>query len=450
MGESLLTTWMNARIRHILQISNYMKEDILHRHREAEPSNNILSPSTFITPFQEDYSFGWKDIIENAMDPEPWVADGYLFTGPDGCGKHTAAEMTYYNLEKVTNGAFDLVFLPAKSLLFTPSEQKAFEEERSRAMERGLTDAFTEDITHYFFECLFRQFSINRGICLLLDNSEQLEMKDVYDRLGKYMCISQCEYQKWSEDHSYTLALQNLFFIIIDKEGNDIPSFLQRKLLAIRMSYPNFSQRLTLLKNMGFEDEIAEPLAQKTENYTYACLRNLAKNAQIKLLSTEPPPGIDFYDDLVFSQRPLTTVADKSQQESFTLQPPVIYQENSRTTENSSRTPEENSRLTEEKIRLYQKIEQLIEHLPEILEKLGSSLSLAVPQTSTVSSKTVEEEPISLQQIKMTQEELESHRPTTESVADEAANTKMKDFLNTVLGENRMQRVKKEAAMSLS
>lgn len=427
MGESLLEKWMDARIFHILQTSYYMKEDILYRHRQDELSEEDFRPIQDKMPYQEDYSFGWKKIIDDAVI-KYWVADGFIFTGPDGCGKHTAAELAYCALEKVNQDFFAFVFLPAKALMFTPLEQKAYEEERIRLMEQGRTDAFTEDIVHYFFECLFRQFPKDQGICLVIDNSEQLEMKAVYDRLGQYMCISQCECRRIEQagESGEMPLLQNLFIIIIDKEDDNIPSLLYKKLLRMRMSYPTLSQRLTLLKTMGLYDEIANPIAQKTENYNYTQLRNLAKNTQIFSVFDENLDGV-FYDEIVRSQ--ISFKWNALSQNKETPVPQLVT------------ATQENGQLAEEKIRLYQKIEQLIENLPEILEKIGTSAILAAPQTVVVPSKNQEEEPLSISQIQKHQESLMQQQPSEEDITSESANMEMNDLLGSVLGQERMKRI---------
>lgn len=430
MGESLLEKWMNARIHHILQTSYFMKEDILYRHggnEKAAAEDELLSiEKKNKMEYHEDYSFGWKKIIEDAVI-QYWVSDGFIFTGPDGCGKHTAAELAYCALEEVNQDFFAFVFLSAKSLIFPPLEQKAYEEERVRLMEQGRADAFTEDIVHYFFEHLFGQFSKTQGICLVIDNSEQLDMKAVYDRLGQYMCISQCEWRRIEQEGESgdMPLLQNLFIIIIDKEDDNIPSLLYKKLLRIRMSYPTLSQRRTLLKTMGLYKEITEPLAQKTENYNYTKLRHLAKNVQIFSVFDDNLDGI-FYDEIVRSQISFRQERDPKDKD---FVPQMVT------------AARENDQLAEEKIRLYQKLEQLIENLPEILEKIGTSSALAAPQTVVVSSQKQEEEPLSISQIQKHQESLMQQQPSKEDITSESANMEMNDLLGSVLGQERMKRI---------
>lgn len=456
MGESFFEKWINARIHHILQTSYYMKQDILHRHASDENSKDKVIPMEEKIPYHEDYSFGWKKIIEDAVI-EYWVADGFIFTGPDGCGKHTAAELAFCALEKFHKDFFEFVFLPAKAFIFTPSEQKAYEEERTRLMEEGRTDAFTEDIVHYFFEHLFCQLPKRQGISLVIDNSEQLDIQAVYDRLGKYMCISQYEWREvdeaadefdeeteefeetmneLAEDVDTMPLVQNLFVIIIDKEDYNIPSLLYKKLLRIRMSYPTLEQRISLLKTMGLYNEIVDILAPRTENYNYTQLRHMAKNVQIFSIFDDDLNGV-FYDEIVRSQlffKPNEQIDFLRHQETSVPQIAAAAKE-------SEQAAKESDQLTEEKIRLYQKIEQLIELLPEILEKIGTSVSIAAPQTVAVADQPQKEETLSLEQIQKKQEELMSQQPSEESIAQETANMEFRDLLGSTLGAERMSRI---------
>ena len=413
MGESLLEKHMNFRIRSILQNSSCMKEDILERHG-AEDDDLIKSHPL---PYKEDYSFGWKDIIEQAVEKN--INDGLIFSGPDGCGKHTAAELAYYTLWKTEeeNGReFEFVYLPAKVFAFSPEELNADAEERLSMIEKGTVDDYTDDIVHRFFECLFRQMPEADGVCLVIDNTDREDLKNVYDRLGQYVCISQ--YQGESA------VIPPVFVIIIDKNDHCIPSLLRRKLLMIRMSYPTMQQRLELLKNMSVDEEIAVQLAQATENYNYAQMRDLAKNTEIYMFTSEAPSEA-FYEDIVLSQMPCDT--DAVDRDDSMVSPAAL-------------AARENERLTEERIQLYQRIGQLIEGLPELLEHIGT-VPLAVTQTTAATAQLQRDEELSLSQINKKEQELQQHQPSEKEISDESANMEMGRLFGAVMGDERMRRI---------
>lgn len=437
MGESLIEKLMRFRIQNILNTSDYMKEDIWERHHmtEKQDEDDLSLSDESPYKYREDYSFGWKDIIQWAIENK--VSSGFIFTGPDGCGKHTAAEVAYYALchndmpeeydeeeedEEIPDPFF--LFLSAKDLVFTSFERKADEEERYRSIEQGTLDTYTDDIIHRFFECLFHQAAQEGEICLVIDNTDQLDMKAVYDRLGQYLCISQVQQiqEMPSSDPSY---VPPLFVIIIDKEANDIPSLLHRKLLLIRMSLPNLAQRKALLENMGIYDELIEATALATENYTYAQLRSLAKNTQLYATFEENPDGM-FYDEITRSQVPIKLDS---------------IQENDSLMRQPSSIPEENDKLTEAKVQLYQKLSHLVEQLPELLEKMGS-LSVAIPQAADSANQAKEETPLSLSQLNMDAESIQQQGPPNEAaISDECGNMAFGDIFSSIMGQERVRKI---------
>ena len=260
MSELSFAKVIGPRVNNILAVSEYMISEILNRHSSADDNDPI-----------EDYSFGWKKAIRYTIKNKPYI-QGFIFTGLDGCGKHTAAELVcHYVFPKPDSSESEqwgVVFLSGSDFCFNEMETRADEYDRKRNIEKQDFEAFTDDTIHSFFEELIFGLQGKEKLLLVIDNSEENECIDqVYKRLEKYICIS-------SQDDGYPL----IFTVLIEKDINHIPSSMKKRFSIMRMSLPNKEQRQQLLKNLNTDPDILELVAQSTEGWTYSQLRDLAMN----------------------------------------------------------------------------------------------------------------------------------------------------------------------------
>lgn len=380
---------IRPRINNILAVSDYMQADILQRYGSADDSDGTdMDPFSGIYSVPEDYSFGWKSVIEQTIMNSP--PEGFIFTGSDGCGKHTAAEIACNIL--LGNGEYTLVYLSCDDFLFTEAEQQADESDRQKKIEKGDLGSFTDDIIHSFFERIFSELDPDVPICLVIDDTEGYDkIEAVYRRLSKYLCISQ----------------PSLFVIIIEKNDECIPSLLRKRLRLIRMSAPTQRQRLSLIKNAlngisVIDSETIELLSKTTEDYTYSQLRDLTRNIRYYVLTAETIPA-DYFTDTVYSQYPLT---------------------------------QRDNGLAEEKIRLYQKLQSFIDMVPELLQRMPAASVTAI-QTAETSQKNDDMRSLQEKEANLNiEQEKEKNR-----IESECQTMKLSALVELSLGKERMRSI---------
>ena len=338
MSDKALKNAIGLRINNILNISDCRKDDILSRHSDLKSKEADL----FVTEIAaiEDYSFGWKEVIEYTIEHSS--VNGILLSGPDGCGKHTAAEIACAFLVNKYN--YDIVFLSGEDFSFSDTELKADEHQRQQNIDQNNRDTYTDDVIHSFMEAIFNEYGEDFALCLVIDNTDGYEnMETVYKRLEKYLCM----YSK--EDQP-----PYIYAVIIEKEPDRLPSALRKRLRTMFMSPPSQEQRAKMLKKLGIDDTIANIISQSTDGLNYAQLRDIGQNLKVHEMIYDLTN--DFYPQYLESQTP------------------VSYEEAEKF-------------LSDEKVRLYKKLGELIDKVPELLEKLPAVSALpavnAAPAVST-------------------------------------------------------------------
>ena len=374
---------IGPRINNILAVSAFMKERITERY--DDPEGKAASP--YDVP--DDYSFGWKSIIEFTVSN--CSINGLLISGADGCGKHTAADIACSVL--LGEREYELAYLNSEDFVFSEAELKADDSDRQRKIEKGDTKTYTDDTIHSFFECLFSMFEEDLPYCLVIDNTDGFEkIKSVYSRLGKYICIGE----------------PNVFVIVIERNENAVPSVLRNQLRLMRMTAPNRRQRISMIDNalkktQVIDRETVEIISDATEDLTYSQLKDLVCNLSMYVLG-DVNFSIEGINEMVSSQYHLISDGDGIQ---------------------------------DEKIRLYRKIEELIDMAPELIEKMPAA-SFAAVRTAETENKT--EDMASLEE-KDAAIDAEAVREQNK-IKYESERMPMQDLLGSYLGEERMAKVR--------
>ena len=320
---------IQSRINMIIGDSDLRVGDIrIRMDKENTPSFDNLQD------IRGDYSFGWKDAIEEMI--AGGANNGLLLMGPDGCGKHTAADISVYSLS--TEG-YRTLYLSSKDFEFSDEDINADTEMRNKMIDDGNEDELTEDIVHTLLDKLLnRFFDDGTNICFVLDGiGESRFAGQIYYRIGSYMVM-------YNSDDSFP----DMYTVVIEQNEELIPSILRRYLRLIRMSYPSVEKRRKLLINFGVPAKDAAAVAESTEGLTYAQLKDLGANIAIRRQAEETTG--EFYSELISSQLP-DYLSDA----------------------------EEQTDLDSERSTLYQKLGTLIDNLPQIFEKLESRTVVAAP-----------------------------------------------------------------------
>lgn len=199
-----------------------------------------------------DDTFGWGEILELMwyQEPKPRFG-GILLTGPDGCGKHTAAAHTVLAVRRARLG---VVFLDGIDF---GQEDFPWLQERLNV----LLDQFYDQ---------------NQGLCLVMENLEDLPWRrELLTFLGRTLQ----DYIRGTEDPD--VVFPPLFLVLLDRQEESIPSVLRNKLRLCRMSLPNRTRREQFLQKIGanLRNLVSmDQFAHATEGATYAQLKAMVEN----------------------------------------------------------------------------------------------------------------------------------------------------------------------------
>lgn len=193
-----------------------------------------------------DDTFGWGARLRHMWSVTKDRPCGLLLTGPNGCGKHTAA-----------THMFHILYENYYAILLHGADLCAGGYEAAKARLLRVIRKYGEE---------------ENPLCLILEGMEGCDC-----RQELFSCLGQVLTTAWMKDP----ALPPLFVILIDSNEADIPSILRSRLRLCRMSLPSASRRRALLSRSVPMLETAvnfDLLVEATGGATYAQLGDLAQN----------------------------------------------------------------------------------------------------------------------------------------------------------------------------
>ncbi|MCC8128700.1 MAG: hypothetical protein LIO51_02025 [Clostridiales bacterium] len=197
-----------------------------------------------------DDTCGWGARLRTLWDQDDSLRPlGLLLTGPEGCGRHTAAA---HVVRFLWGREFGSIWLSGHDLLSDGGLSAA------RERLNGLFDDF---------------YNQKKGLCLVV---ERLEGWDDREELLAYLGQSLWDYWLMREEYP------PLFLILIDS-GRNRHVLLRVSLQLCRMTPPNREQRLRFLENRGADSGLtkyvaADAFADAAEGLSYAQLLDLMGN----------------------------------------------------------------------------------------------------------------------------------------------------------------------------
>lgn len=229
MTDHELQTWLNQIAENETHFWNYLDN----------------------APSQDD-TFGWGARLRHMWEKEPNRPCGLLLTGPNGCGKHTAA----VHMFRILSEEYYVALVNGTALC-----DGGFASASGRLLGT---------IKHYGKE--------NKPLCMILDGLEECGFrKDLFSFLGQILTVS------WLRN----VQIPPVFLILIDSYEEDIPAVLRSRLRLCRMALPTASRRRAYLKNNDFSMiHVAvnlDLLVDSTAGLTYAQLADLAQNLECTL-----------------------------------------------------------------------------------------------------------------------------------------------------------------------
>lgn len=204
-----------------------------------------------------DDTFGWGAIFAASVADNPDVnGSGLLLTGPEGCGKHTAA---LHMMKQLKLQGYGMLFLEGTELASLGAGQ---------AMQR-------------FDALLDRFYKEGKSLCVCLEGLENCSCRR---ELLTYWGRALLNYLLYPEQ------FRPLFLILIDSQEQDIPALLRDRLRLCRMSLPDSDRRAAFLERRARNirnDVSLQVFAQATKGASYSQLLDMIDNVQDLLDSRE-------------------------------------------------------------------------------------------------------------------------------------------------------------------
>lgn len=214
-----------------------------------------------------DDTFGWGARFEYLWSHDRALPRGLLLTGPNGCGKHTAAAHMF----RVLNETHSALMLDGRELCAD-----------------GYPTAAAK------LKYVLRHPG-SYPWCMILEELEECDCRrKLLTLLGQVLASD-----------------PSLFLILIDSHEEDIPSVLRSRLRLCRMSLPTASRRRAFFQKEGFfairTSVNLQLLVDSTEGLTYAQLADLAQNLECTLYcipDDQQPFTDDNLKDFLQEQKP--------------------------------------------------------------------------------------------------------------------------------------------------
>lgn len=237
-----------------------------------------------------DDTFGWGAIFAASLEDDPEVnGSGLLLTGPDGCGKHTAA-------------------LHMMKLLELQGYEKVF-------LEGSEMSSVTAQVSMQRFDALLDRFyNEKKSLCVCLEGLEHCPHRR---ELLSYWGRALLNYLLYSEQ------FYPLYLILIDGAEQDIPSMLRDRLRLCRMSLPTPERRAAFLERHArtIRNDISmQVFAEATEGASYGQLLDMIGNVQNLLDSREGSLDDDALRSFLSQQMPQLSQSAASQTIAQSLQ----------------------------------------------------------------------------------------------------------------------------------
>lgn len=195
-----------------------------------------------------DDTFGWGAMYSALLDGRGNVnGTGLLITGPDGCGKHTAA---LHMIKLLTAGAYAVVFLDGAQW---------------SSLDIRVVLERMELLLQYFAD-------EGKSLCICLEGMENCSLRrEILHYWGHSLTVYRHERHRFP----------SLFLILIDGCEETVPFLLRRQLLLCRMTPPNRELRKKLLeaKALSLKEQFSfDVFVDNTEGASYGQILDMLQN----------------------------------------------------------------------------------------------------------------------------------------------------------------------------
>ncbi len=365
--------------------------------------SQLIKENLSVDNITDDVSLFFK-IVENAVDFEGFEFSGLYLIGPEGSGRHTAANKFIGSVLKRHAQLYEVIFLNGRDLDFSDDDVRQFEEEKQDALKKD-PEYNNDDIVDLYFDELFGPIAGDeRKIILVLDEIGNSRFSDrLLYYLGKAVRFFNSEDEK----------MPGLFLILIDENELRLPSDLRNELTFMRFTLPDQKQREYYLKRAGIKPELSGVIANHTEGFNFNQLKSLSDQLRVYNNSL-------FEDESLSSEICLALIKN-----------------------NSPLRSEEEIVIDDKKI-FYNKLGTFVDLLPELLEKMGQS---RVEVKTVSSNKNDQVQPGSSEDVDFDRQLKNLDKQMNDdakSIEEECKNMTIMELAFSALGEERMKNIKIE------
>lgn len=235
--------------------------------------------SKFIYASKYDDTSGYGNVAMQYFRQLPKRAGGLWLCGPEGCGKHTAANFAVKFLRDIENAEY-------KDMLDDSSAEQETEINFIPTLFLSGTDIpISEDpaaASDILIDCLLDPYMKDAGVCLVLEDMDQCSSADIFlTKLGRRMC------RFWDLQAD---PMTNLLVILIDTGKLRVPPVLRQHLLRCDIQPPTFNMRYMYIRKRwkqlrsttgaeSFPELSHDQLAELTEGCTFRQLADITEQA---------------------------------------------------------------------------------------------------------------------------------------------------------------------------
>ena len=253
--ENFISNHVNRILVNSKMQFQYMKKNALHLDENASLWCGII-----------------QKMVSDMVSEEQLCLKGCVFSGPDGCGKHSAAMLgANYLAEKYEekHHSCGFIYISGNDMDFDENIVKEdFEYRKSMDFIEGgyplnIAELCVDKLTNIILERL--DYDEKSCVIIVMDDDEQ---GTFWNKLCQSVAFYSLEYNRDPE-------LPDMFVFVVTKETSRVPHCLRRSLNIIHMNYPDAGERKKMIDKRIYDPELSQLMLRQTEGMGFDDLKEM-------------------------------------------------------------------------------------------------------------------------------------------------------------------------------